>query len=334
MLRACRRRRALLWLDESLRPHYIQAVRCTFNTLCVSGLCILLACGSGGGGPTSQAEAGLDATTSTADAGVDATASPDATTGGDGSSQTKTTIRFRAMVGNEPFSCAASYTVGTPPVQVNPLDFRMYVSNLVLGNVAAAFAVSEWQTQSTALLDFEDKMGTCSNGTTQVHTELTLGTGWDGGTLAFDVGVPVAENHQDAAKAPSPLNLSTMFWSWQGGYKFLRADARVTEPGGPAFLVHIGSTNCNGSGASTTCGRPNRARIQLPAFDPKTSVIVVDYAALVAGNSLANDAGGETGCMSGVADPECKRVFASLGLDLATGLASAAAQTVFRVEPR
>ena len=73
-----------------------------------------------------------------------------------------------------------------------------------------------WQTDAVALLDFEDKTGTCANGTTPTNTVVkgTYDTGHDTVDftgLRFKVGVPFALNHGDAATAPSPLNLSGLF---------------------------------------------------------------------------------------------------------------------------
>src|SRR5690606_39726454 len=65
-----------------------------------------------------------------------------------------------------------------------------------------------------------------------------------------------ALNHLDASTAPSPLNFTAMFWSWQSGYKFLRVDTADDT-----FRVHLGSTGCSSPGPSrppTSCSAPNR----------------------------------------------------------------------------
>jgi len=167
--------------------------------------------------------------------------------------------------------------------------------------------------------------------------------------LRFRLGVPFALNHGNAATAPSPLNLSGLFWIWNAGYKFLRVDARVAQPGAlladagdaggsadagapPVFPVHIGSTGCQGDaqdGGVTDCSRRNVADIELTAFDVTKSKVVVDYAALVAGTELT--AGGGMGCMSGPEDATCVSIFSRLGIDLATGK-PAAGQAFFRAE--
>jgi uncharacterized repeat protein (TIGR04052 family) len=193
-----------------------------------------------------------------------------------------------------------------------------------------------WQHENVALLDFEDKVGACANGTTETNVTVR-GTvpvaSYDG--VRFKLGVPFELNHAAAATAPSPLNLTALFWNWQGGYKFLRADFVAEGADGP-FNLHLGSTGCDGdpsTGGTTSCMRPNVTQVTLPTFDAASDVVVVDYGAVVADASLAGpDAGGAPGCMSGVMDPECGTIFANLGIDIATGDLDPSQQQLFSVE--
>jgi uncharacterized repeat protein (TIGR04052 family) len=247
-------------------------------------------------------------------------------------------IAFEARVAGEVFSCERTFVgLGAKKTEVEPLDFRLYVHDVRLvteGGEEVPFALEQdgvWQHENLALLDFEDKKGTCSNGTSALNTTLR-GTAPQGTYrgLRFRVGVPFAMNHQDSATAPSPLNLSTMFWSWNAGYKFLRVDTRAVGAG--PRNVHLGSTGCQGEGdAVTSCSHPNRPEVELGGFDPLQQKIVVDYAALVATVDLSTDTGGAPGCMSGLDDPECAALFPALGLALESG-APAGGQTFFRVE--
>lgn len=216
----------------------------------------------------------------------------------------------------------------------------------------------KWQFRGVGLLDFEDKSGTCANGTADVNSVLK-GTAPSGAYVGvkLKIGVPFDLNHADVATAPSPLNLSGLFWSWNGGYKFARIDGRspVTDGGmgmdsgmgvdagmdgsmmSPGvFSIHLGSTECQGDpqrgGAVTSCGRPNVGEVTLTGFDPTKKPILVDYKALVAGNDLTMDMGGAPGCMSGATDPECPNILTHLGVDPSTGQPDAAKQTLFRVE--
>jgi uncharacterized repeat protein (TIGR04052 family) len=241
-------------------------------------------------------------------------------------------VRFRAMVGTMPFACGTNYTnIGRTMGTWRPLDFRFYVSNVrLVTNTGAEVSVAltqdgTWQQDSLALLDFEDRTGECTaSGTAQTNTSVrgTAPSGTYNG-LRFTLGVPFAMNHGNAATAPSPLNLSAMFWAWNAGYKFLKIDGRTTLP---SFNIHIGSTGCMGDGAGmvSSCSAPNRAEISLTGFDPTRNVVVADLAALVQ-NVDINMSTGSPGCMSSPGDPECAPIFSNLGLTTGT-------QSFFRVE--
>jgi uncharacterized repeat protein (TIGR04052 family) len=254
-------------------------------------------------------------------------------------------LEFEARVGDEPFACTSTYAVGTAPTTVMPLDFKLYVHDVELLTREGSEPVEldqdgAFQNGGVALLDFEDDLGSCGNGTTQTHTTIT-GSAKPGDYtgIAFKVGVPEDQNHGNQAIAPSPLNLEGMFWSWTTGYKFLRidvmamgheddvgiddADAGAGHAGGArGFLVHLGSTMCSGNpagGEEVICQRANRPEVRLTDFEPSAHKIVVDLAALLEGSNVAMDQGGQPGCMSGGMDPECPAIFEQLGLDLATG---------------
>ena len=234
-------------------------------------------------------------------------------------------LRFEARVGDLPFACGRSYTdVGEGATAVDFSDGRLYVSDIVLvdaaGREVAAPLASDrrWQSADVALLDFEDQSGACTNGTPDLRSEVetTLPPGdWTG--VRFTLGVPFASNHGDTAVAPSPLNLSALFWNWQAGYKFLRLDARIDGERG--FNIHVGSIGCSmdlGTATVRACERPNRARVALDTFDPATDTIVLDAAALFEGIDLSADAGGAPGCMASPDDPECRPIFEALGLSV------------------
>lgn len=155
-------------------------------------------------------------------------------------------IDFEAWVGDEEFACGESYEeVGTSNSTITPTDFRFYVSDVALidedGNAVPLELEQDgrWQYQNTALLDFEDGTSACDNGTTEMNTTV-VGTVPEGDyqSLQFTMGVPEDLNHEDAAIAPSPLNLTSMWWNWQGGYKFLRVDLETEEA-----IANVSATN-------------------------------------------------------------------------------------------
>ena len=261
-------------------------------------------------------------------------------TGGGGPELVDVSLVFEGRVGNEVFDCGTTYTAGSAATEVRISDFRLYVHDVhLLRKDGSAVPVELeqdglWQHENLALLDFENKAGACANGTSETNHVIrgrVPNTSYTG--VAFKVGVPFALNHGDAAAAPSPLNLSALFWNWNGGYKFLRVDAAPTAGGG-AFNVHIGSTGCteDGEGKVTACDRANRPEVQLTDFDPLAGTIVVDYAALVAENDLAQNMGGAPGCMAGFDDPECAGVMGRLGIHVDDGSVHPEEQKLFTLE--
>jgi uncharacterized repeat protein (TIGR04052 family) len=238
------------------------------------------------------------------------------------------TINLRGVVGADAFQCGRSYrNIGTTQATITVSDFRFYVHNVRLVNAAgdtvrAPLAKqAPWQDGDVALVDFEDGTGTCANGTPETRTEVTVLA--PAGTyrgVAMTLGVPFSRNHGDLASQAPPLSLSRLFWSWNGGYKFLRLDMRVTQGDSAAtgWVVHLGSTGCTGEAgakAPTSCAQPNRAEVRLPGFDPAVDVIEADVAALLArSNVRMNQPQTAMGCMSAPNDADCGGLFASLGL--------------------
>lgn len=256
------------------------------------------------------------------------------------------TVRFQAVVGSQPFACGTTYQgVGTSKASITASDFRFYVHDVRLINtkgdtVRAALRVeAPWQDSDVALLDFENGAATCSNGTPETRESVVVMA--PAGTykgVAFTIGVPFNRNHVDVAKAPPPLSLSRLFWSWTGGYKFMRVDMRATAGDSAAtpWVIHLGSTGCSPSATATTavanCTNPNRATVVLNNFNPSTDVATADLGAMLSRSDLRkNQPQTAAGCMSADSDSDCGGLFASLGL---THSASTGADTpkFFRVE--
>jgi uncharacterized repeat protein (TIGR04052 family) len=260
--------------------------------------------------------------------------------GGGGQNAMPVEIAFEGRVGKDVFDCAATYTLGTAQSQATITDYRLYVYDVKLHKADGTSVPVEldqdglFQYQNLALLDFENKTGACANGTAETNMKIKgkapEGT-YDG--VSFVVGVPFELNHGDAAAAPSPLNLTAMFWSWNDGYKFLRIDSKAMGAM-KAFNMHLGSTGCvaDAMGKVTSCAQPNRPTVELSGFDPLAGKVVIDYAALVAGNDISTDTGGAPGCMSGKDDPECAASMGTLGIHIADGTVHPHEQVVFKGE--
>ena len=254
-------------------------------------------------------------------------------------------LAFEALVGDQAARCGVTFTgLGVTGAEAQLADARLFVSEVELQDAAGAWVPLEleqdgqWQVGDVALLDFEDKTGACADsGTPEVNAAVRgkLPAGEYRG-VRFTLGVPFAQNHNDSAAAPAPLNTPGMFWVWQSGYKFLRVDWTVSGGAVPRWNVHLGSTQCQSEARTdppAVCDRSNRARGLIEGFDPATDRVAIDLAALVAGADLAaNQPETAPGCMSGPNEPEdCGPVFGALGMSFESGgcVGECAAQRVF-----
>ena len=265
-------------------------------------------------------------------------------------------IQFQGRLAGKIFACGGQYEgVGSKATTVTPADLRFFVSQIELlradGSTTPVTLDQDgiWQYKSLALIDLEDATGGCRNGNTAMHREAT-GTVASGAYvgLRFTLGVPFDLDHLDSSEAPSPLNMTAMQWSWQNGYKFLRAEvsplaaqpttmatsamqpamsngpsgkdaAMRTRTGASGFPVHIGSTGCASTGPDsspgTECKNPNRSVITLTQFDAAKDMVVFDLSKLLAHSDLsANSADTAPGCMSFEGDPDCVPIMQALGI--------------------
>jgi len=248
------------------------------------------------------------------------------------------TIEFQGMVGDQTFVCGSQYeNLGLSNDTIFPADFRLYLHNIRLiddqGREVLVGLTQDgaWQLEDLVLLDFENKQTPCNLGTVQtnstVHGKVPPGN-YKG--IRFSLGVPFRLNHAPASSPPSPpLTLSAMFWSWQGGFKFLRIDEALDT-----VRVHLGSTGCVALSPTSVshCERPNVGEIFLPKFDPATDIIAVDMKALLADSDLqVNQVDTPPGCMSTPDDSDCAPIMQNLGVNFANGMPDPSRQTFFRI---
>jgi uncharacterized repeat protein (TIGR04052 family) len=269
--------------------------------------------------------------------------------------QQAVTLRFAAQVNGQPFACGQRYAgVGSTRSTITPSDYRFYVSEVQLidarGRAVPVTLTQDgaWQLENIALLDFENGTGPCRNGTADTNTAVrgTVPAGTYTG-VRFTLGVPFARNHGDTTTAPSSLNLTAMFWNWQGGYKFVKFDTATsgqtatTAPPDPrgggnasGFSVHLGSTACaapSRTSAPSACLNPNRVTVQFDRFDAATQVVVADMGVVLAGSNVdVNAPNTSPGCMSFLNDADCPPVMGALGLAYG-GVAAPGPQRLFSV---
>lgn len=254
-------------------------------------------------------------------------------------------IRFAADLGGQPFSCEQTYGgLGATGAPVQVLDYRMFVSEPALtkaDGTSVPIALDQdgaWQVENIGLLDFENATGSCTNGTAATNMTLrgTVPAG-DYTGLSFTIGVPFDWNHGDPTVAPSPLNLTAMFWNWRGGYKFIKfetspvtgdgmnlAAAAHSEGDGAGdaasgWFLHLGSTLCEAASRTDApaapCANPNVMQVTFDKFDPASQVVVIDPAPVIAAADLTlNTPDTSPGCMSFPNDPDCNSVLPRLGL--------------------
>lgn len=256
-------------------------------------------------------------------------------------------ISFAGELGGQPFSCAETYNdLGATGAPVQVLDYRLFISEpalLTADGTEVPIALDQdgtWQVENIALLDFEDATGSCTNGTAAQNATIrgTVPQG-DYVGLTFTVGVPFDWNHGDPTIAPSPLNLTAMFWNWRGGYKFIKFETSpVTEAGtamtaeahveggqhgdtgaASGWFLHLGSTMCQSASRTeapeAACANPNVMKLTLDGFDPASNMVVIDPAPVIAEADLTvNTTETSPGCMSFPNDPDCNTVLPKLGL--------------------
>ncbi|MEQ1535969.1 MAG: MbnP family copper-binding protein [Burkholderiaceae bacterium] len=248
-------------------------------------------------------------------------------------------LQFAAQINGQAFECGKSYSnIGMTKSTITPSDFRFYVSNVSVINAKGESIPVKlaqdgvWQLEDIALLDFENGKGPCRNGTAATNAAIrgSVPVG-DYRGVKFEIGVPFNRNHGDSTVAPAPLNSTALFWTWQGGYKFIKFDAASSgrnAPNAPAdtngggnasgFSVHLGSTVCaapSRTSAPSACQNSNRIMINFDKFDLANGVIVADMGTVLAkANVDVNATGTSPGCMSFLKDADCPPVMGALGL--------------------
>lgn len=276
----------------------------------------------------------------------------DNSAGGPGNVTKSLNLDFVAEANSQAIDCGSTVTgLGVAGTDVTFEDARFFIHDVHLikdtgDEVPVTLDEDAWQNGNVALVDFQSKADKCAGADKNVHDTVSGEYVDDGSVytgIKFTLGLPSDLNHNNPAAAPSPLNITSLQWNWQAGYKFVRVDVApvggITRSSDPLYAAtawnfHLGSTGCTGDpllGEVVTCDRPNRIEVVLDGFTVDTSEVVFNYGALIENATLSVDEGGAPGCMSGVTDPECASVFAKLGLDIATGQPLPAGQQIFSV---
>jgi uncharacterized repeat protein (TIGR04052 family) len=193
----------------------------------------------------------------------------------------------------------------------------------------ALVATPPWQTEQVALIDLA---GNPERRHVALTGRLERGSPDSFRGVRFTVGVPFELNHVDPLTAPAPLDRGDLFWAWQSGHKFLRADVIVD---GREWSFHLGSTGCSSASAlrppAAPCAQPNQVRVELRG-DPLRQLIRFRLAPIVAAAKAAN----HVACTGAYAhEPACAAAYASTGLNVESGTCpegSCARQTLWGLE--
>lgn len=155
-----------------------------------------------------------------------------------------------------------------------------------------------WQNEHVALIDIARHASV--QGTVD-HSTFSA--------VRFTVGVPFDLNHSNPLVAAAPLDRGEMFWNWQSGHKFLRADVAVD---GREWSLHLGSTGCSSASAlrppAQPCLQPNEMRIELKG-DPVRGAIRLRLPVLAA---AARSAKFVVCTGDYLLDPACKDAYAAV----------------------
>jgi uncharacterized repeat protein (TIGR04052 family) len=275
------------------------------------------------------------------------------------------TLNFAAVYNDQAVGCGDQLQgLGSgQTVTVEPSDLRFYVSNLRFYDDAGAelpveLASNEFQYNSAdgnvALIDLTSTAtGACAGnglsypeGTARTNAVITGTTRPDEvHSLSFDVGIPqhlmkhILASHTDA-DAPSPL--AEMHWSWAHAYRHLVFNFTLSDGGvaGEGYL-HVGSTDCGGDGTRAmtdrdTCGKVNTPTVHFDHFH-LDDVVGIDLGALLANLDfrVEQTPGGALipgiACHSSPGQPHTTPIFGNLGIDVATGVSTAAGDLAFVV---
>lgn len=249
-------------------------------------------------------------------------------------------VRFDLRVGEQPFGCGKPAKLGVAGVESQLVDARLFVHDVGLTRSSGEKVPlvlhqdERFQRDNVALLDFVDDTGLCNTGSSEqrkvVYGYAPEHADYTG--LSFRVGMPAEKNHLDGAIGPPPYNVTGMWWSWSGGYKYVKFE--LSNAAQSIWYFHGGAAGCSGmSESGFACKARQIGLIELTGWDVNSSLVVLDAEKLYAGTEPSKAADSLPGCMGGEMDTECVPLYAALGVVPWDDTAQRPEQTAFDVRP-
>lgn len=218
---------------------------------------------------------------------------------------------FQPIFRNDLINCDSVLLHSNSKWRFTQLQF--YISSIELKNKAgkwqkAPLVKSPYQTDNSALLGEH-----CNSSNTKNKAKWSLifdesAELANAVAMRFDLGLPFTVNHLNPLTQDSPLNIPTMFWSWQQGHKFLRLEMTSNSDN---WLFHLGSVGCKAASPLRSpkdeCRYPNRYPFEL-ALNNENNQIIFDLSALL-NNVLITK---QTSCQSSPEKSSCKQLFENL----------------------
>ncbi|AZQ83270.1 metallo-mystery pair system four-Cys motif protein [Colwellia sp. Arc7-635] len=231
-------------------------------------------------------------------------------------------MKVQLLWQDESLNCQSTFTAGQENNTWFIEQFQFFISDIQFGSDSsgwqpAKLSKTAFQTGGTALLGTN-----CS--TAQKDITSTNQGNWkiefaadmvmnERNRIRFTLGVPFESNHLNPISQQSPLNLSSMFWVWQTGHKFLRLELAGNNK---QWLFHLGSTGCHSASVmrapKKACRYPNRFDFDIPIAnnDDGQLILNVDLAALLQDVSLTTT----SNCQSEADSVNCQQLFSNLSL--------------------
>lgn len=226
-------------------------------------------------------------------------------------------VQVNLLWHEHPISCQSTFDPKNKGEAWFVEQFQFFVSDIGVATEDAewqslSLVDNAYQTPETVLLGVncaeQDKQKNAGNWRITFDNRLDIAKVQ---TIRFTLGVPFATNHLNPVSQLSPLNLPSMFWVWQTGHKFIRAElASVNEQ----WLFHLGSTGCKAVSVmrapKQACIYPNTFEFELPVakHDGKALALNLNLASLLDNVELTQS----TSCQSEHENENCLQLFDNL----------------------